>query len=84
MANDISELKQKIENNLNDESKPWATIFKYLEEVFGVNRTYIFWGMFYFFVFGKFFNLCSSLLLHRFCRFYWFLVSFWFCWSVNL
>ncbi|KAF2904044.1 hypothetical protein ILUMI_02141 [Ignelater luminosus] len=62
MANDVSELKQKIENNLNDDSKPWAPILKYLEEVSGLNRTNIFWGFVAFVGLWLAFGLAGQLI----------------------
>lgn len=44
MANEFSELKERIDKNLKDETKPWANILKLIEETTGVDRQYIFWG----------------------------------------
>jgi len=44
MANELAELKEKINKNLHDQTKPWEPIFKYLQDTTGLERIYIFWG----------------------------------------
>lgn len=44
MAARIQEVKDQLNKALNDNTKPWGTMFDSLEKKFGVDRLYIFIG----------------------------------------
>ncbi|KAF5300907.1 hypothetical protein FQR65_LT09070 [Abscondita terminalis] len=45
MASDLIELREKLIHQLNDETKPWGPVLKKAEQVTGIERQYLFYGL---------------------------------------